>query len=147
MTLRNVLLTAHILIALMTLGWLITTELVAPVAIRRGDLPVLRFIGSIAPKLGPAAGVVFLLGIWLVLRAEDGIEFKDKWVSWSMLLFIVAMMNGSAFIGKTMRAAGQKIAGGQDAAAEASRVTLLAGINLVLLTTIVYLMVAKPGGY
>jgi hypothetical protein len=146
MTLRNVLLTAHILVAIVTIGWLAMTSMVAPAAIRRGDLPVLHFIGSVASKVGPLAGLVFVLGLVLVLRQKDDYaEFSHTWVSVSMLLFIVAIVNGSVFIAKTERAAAEKIAAGMSAAGEAARVSMLGGLNMVLLTVITYLMIAKPG--
>lgn len=147
MTLRNVLLTAHILAAIVTIGWLLTTALVAPMAIRRGDLPVLHHMGAVASKVGPAASLVLLLGIWLVVRADDGIEFSDGWVGAAILLFIIAIVNGSVFIAGAEKAAGAKIAAGQPANAEASRVALLGAINAVIVIVLVYLMVAKPGGY
>jgi hypothetical protein len=148
MTLRNVLLTAHILFAILTIGWLMTQAMVMPGAIRRGNAGAVRFGVQVAEKLGPAAGVVFLLGIWLVLRnGDDGIEFSDSWVGVSMLLFIVALVNGAVFIGRAEKTAAEKLEAGLDAPEEAKRVSMLGGINAVLLITIVYLMVAKPGGY
>lgn len=146
MTLRDVLLTAHILIAIVAIGWLAMTAMVMPRMIREGNLPVVRFHGMVAQKLGPLSGLVFLLGLWLVFRDKnDGIDIGDQWVSWSMLLFIVAMVLGSVFISKTERAAAAKIQAGQSAADEAKRVSMLGGINMLLLATIVWLMVDKPG--
>ncbi|HEX8003913.1 MAG TPA: DUF2269 family protein [Mycobacteriales bacterium] len=148
MTLRNVLLTLHILIAILTLGWLLIDAMVLPRAIRNGQAAVIRFAEGIAGKLGPAAGVVFLLGLWLVGRdGDDGIEFSDAWVSASMLLFILAMVNGAVLMRRVIERAASKIEGGVDAADDARTLSMLAGVNGVLLTVIVYLMVAKPGGY
>ena len=140
---HQVLLTAHILAAIVTIGWLNVTALLAPSVIRRGDLPVLGVMGMWAKKIGPVGSVVFLLGLWLV--GEGGATFSDGWVSASMLLFILATVNGSVLIGGAMRAAGAKIAAGQPATAEAGRVTLLGAVNALILVAITYLMVAKPG--
>jgi hypothetical protein len=148
MTLRNVLLTAHILVAMLTIGWLMTQAMLVPRAIRNANAGAVRFSVGAAEKLGPIAGSVFLLGIWLVLRSgDDGIEFKDGWVGAAMLLFIVAIVNGAVFIGGAEKRAAEKLEAGQPAPEEAKRVSMLAGINMVLLITILYLMVAKPGGY
>lgn len=138
-----VLLTAHILAALLTVGWLLTDALLLPPVIRSGNLPVLQWAGGHAGKIGPASSVVFLLGLWLVAY-NKGIGFGDKWVGMAMTLFILATVNGAVFIGGTARKAGMKIAQGQPATAEANRVTLLGLLNLVFLILIVYLMVAKP---
>jgi hypothetical protein len=70
-TLRNVLLTAHILVAIFTIGWLIMDAIVLPGAIRSGQAGADRFAGSVAKKVGPASSLVLLLGIWLVLRDGD----------------------------------------------------------------------------
>jgi uncharacterized membrane protein SirB2 len=143
--LRSVLLTAHILTAMVTIGWLVTQAMVMPGAMRRGHAGAVRFGATVAAKLGPAASSVFLLGIWLVLRdGDDGIDFSDKWVGMAMVLFIVAIVNGAAFIGKAEERAAEKLEAGQPATDEAKRVSMLGGLNMVLLTVIIYLMVAKP---
>jgi uncharacterized membrane protein SirB2 len=145
-TLRNVLLTLHILFAIVTIGWLITQAMLMPGAIRRGNAGAVRFGASAGEKLGPASVVVFLLGVWLVLRqADDYAEFEHQWVNISMTLFIAALVNGAVLIGRAEKRAAEKLEAGQDATAEAGRVSMLGGINMVLLVVIVFLMVAKPG--
>ncbi|HEV2889270.1 MAG TPA: DUF2269 family protein [Frankiaceae bacterium] len=146
MTLRNVLLTAHILVALVTIGWLAAQSMLIPRAIRTGNAAAVRFSIAAAEKLGPTAITVFLLGVWLVVRQKDDYaEFRYTWVSASMTLFILALLNGSVLIARAERAAAAKLEAGQDARAEASRVAMLGGINMLMLIAIVYLMVAKPG--
>jgi hypothetical protein len=148
MTLRNVLLTAHILVALVTIGWLVTQAMLMPGAIRRGNAGAVRFGASAAEKIGPAAALVFLLGLWLVLRSgDDYIEFSDGWVGASMLLFILAITNGAVLIGGAERRAATKLEAGESAPDEARRVSMLGGVNMLLLVALVYLMVAKPGAY
>lgn len=144
--LRNVLLTLHILFALLTIGWLAMHAMLLPRAIRGGNAAVLRFTESVASKLGPAAIVVFLLGIWLVVRqANDGADFDSTWVGLAMFLFVVALVNGAVFIAKTERAAIAKIEAGQPTTAEAKRAAMLGGINGLIVVVILWLMVAKPG--
>lgn len=146
MTTRNLLLTAHILVAIVTIGWLAMQSMLMPRAIRDGNAGAVRFGSRAAEKLGPIAGLVFLLGLALVLRQKDDhAEFSHTWVSISMLLFIVAIVIGSVFIGRAERGALAKLEAGQDARDEAGRVAMLGGINMVLLVVITYLMVAKPG--
>jgi uncharacterized membrane protein len=143
---REVLLTLHILVAILTIGWLATQALLMPGAIRRGETAFVRVGAKAAEKVGPAAALVFLLGLALVLRQKDDYaEFSHMWVSVSMLLFIVAIVNGAVFVGGAERRAAAKLEAGEPAAAEASRVALLGGLNVLLLITILYLMVAKPG--
>jgi uncharacterized membrane protein len=146
MNARNVLLTLHVLVAILTIGWLAMQAMLLPRAIRDGNAPVVRFANAAAEKIGPLAGLVFLLGLALVLRQKDDhAEFSHMWVSASMLMFVVAIVNGSVFINRTEKAAIAKLDEGQSAAAEAGRVAMLGGINVLLLVGIVYLMVAKPG--
>ncbi|HWL38207.1 MAG TPA: hypothetical protein VNQ77_18615 [Frankiaceae bacterium] len=143
---RDVLLAAHILVAIVTIGWLAMQSMLVPRAIRDGNAPVVRFANAAAEKIGPLSGLVFLLGLVLVLRRKDDYaEFSHTWVSVSMLLFIVAIVLGAVFINRAEKAALAKIEAGQSAAAEASRVAMLGGINMLLLITIVWLMVDKPG--
>lgn len=143
---RDVLLTAHILVAIVTIGWLAMQAMLLPRAIRAGNAPVVRFANAAAEKIGPLSGLVFLLGLALVLRQKDDYaEFSHTWISVSMLLFIVAIVLGAVFINRAEKAAIAKLDAGQSAAAEAGRVAMLGGINVTLLVVIVYLMVAKPG--
>lgn len=146
MTLRNVLLTAHILVAMVTIGWLAAQSMLIPRAIRAGNAGALHFSNAAASKLGPLSLLVFALGIWLVLRQpDDYAEFEHTWVNASMTMFILAILNGSILIARTERAAAAKIEAGQDASGEAGRVAMLGGVNMLLLIAILYLMVAKPG--
>lgn len=146
MDLRDVLLTLHILVAILTIGWLEMQSMLLPRAIRAGNAGAVRFAAGAGEKLGPIAILVFLLGLALVIRGgEDGSDFNDQWVSMSMLLFIVALVNGAVFIGRAEKRAAEKLEAGQQAPEEASRIAMLGGINNLILLVIVFLMVAKPG--
>lgn len=146
MDLREVLLTLHILFAIVVIGWLAMTSMLLPRAIRDGNAGAVRFASAAGEKLGPATIVVFLLGIWLVLRRKDDYaEFEHLWISLSMLLFIVAVVIGSVFIGKAEKRALAKLETGGAAPEEAARIAMLGGINNLILLAIVFLMVAKPG--
>jgi uncharacterized membrane protein len=148
MTLRNVLLTAHILTAILTIGWLAMQSMVMPGIIRRGPSAAgfVRASSDVAKKVGPSSVIVFLIGLALVLRQKDDYaEFKHVWVNISMLLFIVTAVIGAVFIGRTEERAAEKLEAGETALDEARTLSILGGISTLLLVTIVYLMVAKPG--
>jgi uncharacterized membrane protein len=138
-----VLLAAHILVAILTIGWLAMQAMLMPRAIRSGNAGAVRFGASAAEKIGPLAGLVFLLGLWLVATTPWSV--KDAWVGASMLLFILAITNGAVLIGGAEKRAAEKLEAGQPAPDEAKRVAMLGGVNVLFLMTIVYLMVAKPG--
>lgn len=143
---RNVLLTLHIFVAIVTIGWLVMQAMLMPRAVREGRLDAVRFGVGAAEKVGPLAGLVFLIGLALVLRqADDGSDFDDQWVSISMLLFIVAIVIGSVFINRAAKGALAKLEAGQQAGDEAKRIAMLGGINVLLLLAVVWLMVDKPG--
>ena len=142
---RNVLLTLHILAAILIIGWLAMQSMVIPGAIRRGQAGAVRFGASLSRKIGPASSVVLLLGIWLVLRdGDDGIDFSDKWVGLAIALFVVTAVIGAVFIGKAEERAAEKLEAGQPATDEARTISMLGGLSTVFLLVIVYLMVAKP---
>ena len=145
---RDVLLTLHILSAIVLIGWLALHSLVVPGLIRRGpeNANFVRASCNVAMKAGPATVVVFLLGLWLVFRdGEDAIDISDPWVSASMLIFIVTAVLGGAVAGKTEERAATKLEAGETALDEARTLTLVGIVNAVLLVVIVWLMVDKPG--
>jgi uncharacterized membrane protein len=147
LNLRNVLLTLHVFAAILTIGWLAMHSMVVPRAIRGGpaNAGYVRFAGNAAKKIGPASGIVFLLGIWLVARS-DAYSFKDAWISVSMLLYIVTAVVGAVFIGRAEQRAADALENGGAADGEAKTIGMLGGISSLLLVVIVFLMVAKPGG-
>lgn len=145
---RNVLLTAHILVAIVTIGWLAMQSMVTPGLIRGGpkNAGAVRASANVAKKLGPLSVLVFLIGLALVLRrADDGADFDDMWVSLSMLIFIVTAVLGGAVGGKAELRAADKLEAGQPADDEARRLSIVGGVNMLLLVAIVWLMVDKPG--
>ena len=148
MTLRDVLLTAHILFAIVTIGWLATQSMVMPGVIRRGpeNAAVVRASANVAKKLGPASALVFLLGLWLALRdGKDLIDLGDPWLGASMGIFIVTAVLGGAVGGKAEMRAAEKLGAGQTALDEARTLSIVGAVNMLLLVVIVWLMVDKPG--
>jgi hypothetical protein len=147
-TLRHVLLTLHVFFAIVVIGWLVMQSMITPGMIRRGPASAawVRGAAEFGKKIGPMSTIVFLIGIWLVLRdGHDGIEFSDKWVGIAMVLFVVTAVLGAVFIGRAEHAAADKLDAGQPALEEARTIALLGGFSTLLLLAIVFLMVAKPG--
>jgi uncharacterized membrane protein len=148
MTFRYVLMTAHVFVAIVSIGWLAMNSMIVPGAIRKGQAGFVAYAAGMSKKIGPTSTIVFLLGIWLVLRdKKDGIDFSDGWVSAAMVLFIITAVIGAVFIGRAEHAAAEKLAAGENADAEARTIAILGGISTLLLLAIVYLMVRKPGYY
>ena len=148
MDLRDVLLTLHILFAIVIIGWLAMQSMIVPGLIRQGpeNASAVRASAAVSRKLGPASVVVFLLGIWLALRdGNDAIDMGDPWLSASMGIFIVTAVLGGAVGGKAEMQAAEKLTAGQPALEEAKRLSLVGTVNMVLLVVIVFLMVDKPG--
>ncbi|MEO6714646.1 MAG: DUF2269 family protein [Mycobacteriales bacterium] len=143
---RNILLVLHIFAAILILGALIFMDMIVPGLVRGGreNLPALRKLESLGRVFGPSSGIVFLLGVALVLRNKV-YDFSDVWISAAMGLFVVAAVIGSVPMGRTMSTAITKIDEGHPADGEASRLGMLGAINILIMLTIVYLMVAKPG--
>lgn len=145
--LRNVLLTLHILAAIVTIGWLATQSMIAPGIIRRGPANAawVRASANFSKKFGPMSSLVFLLGIWLVLRSDGVYKFSQTWLSIAVVGFIAATVIGAVFIGKAEHIAATKLEAGETAEDEARKISILGGITMVILVVIVYCMVAKPG--
>lgn len=145
MAVRNILLFLHISAAIIIIGGLVFLDMIVPGLVRGGreNLAALRKLHGVGKVFEPSAAIVFLLGVALVIR-DKAIHFSDKWVGVSMLLFIVAAVIGAVPIGKTLQKAITNIDDGHPADAEASRLGMLGGVNLLILLTIVYMMVAKP---
>jgi uncharacterized membrane protein len=145
-TVQRLLLALHILFAILLVGWLATQTMIVPGAIRGGpeNAGFVRAAGNYAKKIGPASGVVFLLGVALVINSDDAYSFGDMWVGLAMLLFVVTAVIGAKFIGGAEQRAAAKLEAGESALDEAKTIAMLGGISTLLLVVIVWLMVAKP---
>jgi uncharacterized membrane protein len=146
MTVRNILLFLHIATAILVIGGLTLINMVLPGMVRGGReyLPALRKFEALGRVFGPTSGIVFLLGIALVVKNKW--HFNHAWLSSSMLLFIIASVISAVPVARTLQTAISKIDDGHPVDAEASRLGMLGGIVILIVLVIVYLMVAKPGG-
>lgn len=144
---RNILLFLHIAASIIIIGGLVFMDMIVPGLVRGGreNLPVLRKLHGMGRVFWPSSAIVLLLGGALVLR-EKTFEFSQLWLSASVVLFVGAALIGSVPLSRTVATAIGKIDEGHPADAEASRLGMLGGINILILLTITYLMVAKPGG-
>lgn len=146
MAVRNIMLWLHIAAAIIILGGLTFSAMIVPGMVRGGReyLPALRRLHGIGKVFEPTTVIIFLLGVGLVFKNDW--KFSHLWISLSIALFFIAAFIGAVPTGRTLTTAIGKISDGHPADAEASRLGMLGGINILLLLTIVYLMVAKPGG-
>lgn len=94
----------------------------------------------------PLALVILISGIGMVQWAKYG--FDLLWIQYGTGGLILAMIIGNAFIGRIAMKLGRQVAAGEidQATAMAARKKLImyAGLNLLLLLSIVYVMVVKP---
>ncbi len=142
---RNVLLFLHIAAAMLILGSLLFMDMLTPGLVRGGrdNLPMLRKFHQLGRVFGPSASIIFLIGIALVIDGE--FQWGDAWLGASMALFIAAAVIGGGPHAKTLESAISKLDDGHPVDAEAGRLSMLGGVNMLILLVIVWLMVAKPG--
>lgn len=142
--LRNVLLWLHILVAVVTMGPFIMFDVLSPGLVRAGNVPVLRTFERVTKVLGPATLLIALAGVGLVAD-NDGYHFKQAWVTGGLVGYVVIVAIGMGVLGPTVTRAVERIEAGEDASAEAGRLRVFGVVNIVLILTIIWLMVAKPG--
>ena len=141
---RNVLLWVHIIVALVTMGPFILFDVISPGLVRAGNVPVLRALERLTKVLGPLTLLIALAGIALVLH-NDGYHFSQHWVAGGLAGYVVVVAIGIGILGKSVARAVERIEAGEDASAEASRLRVFGTVNIAIILTIVWLMVAKPG--
>jgi uncharacterized membrane protein len=143
----------HILAAIVWVGGSIMVSAVLTRANRNPDRAVVaglaRELDWVGPRLiGPAAGVVIGLGIWLTI-IEDEIAFSDVWIWLSLVLVAVSMVLGMAYFGpEGKRLAGLAAERGPEEAEyqrRMGRLLLLSRVDLLILAVVLWLMVFKPG--
>ena len=98
--------------------------------------------------IGPAAGVVIGVGIWLTL-VEDEIAFSHTWIWSSLVLVGVSMVMGLGYFGPEGKRIGRIAAerGPEDAEYQRrmDRLLVLGRLDLLILAVVLWLMVFKPG--
>jgi uncharacterized membrane protein len=142
-TTRNVLLYLHVIVAFLTLGPLILFDMITPGVVRRGDVGAVRLVVRLTSRLGPATGLILLLGIALVAR-KDGYEFGDRWIVAAIVIYVLLVLNGAIVLTGLGRKALAKLEAGESAEDEAAKLRVFGLVNIVLFFVIIWLMVAKP---
>jgi uncharacterized membrane protein len=108
-TLHEWLVFLHVLSAMVWVGGLVALIAFGTYVIRTGeDVAVARFISSlrvVGPLvLSPAAGLVLVLGIWMVVD-DDAWSFGQTWIWLSLALVAAAILVGAVFLSRTTLAA------------------------------------------
>lgn len=142
--LRNVLLWLHIAVALVTMGPFILFDIITPGLVRAGNAPALRTFEGVTKVLGPMTLLIALAGIVMVVD-NDGYHFEQAWVAGGLVGYVVVVAIGIGILGKSVGRAVEAIEAGKDASAEVTRLRVFGIVNVCLILTIIWLMVAKPG--
>jgi uncharacterized membrane protein len=97
--------------------------------------------------MGPAAGLTLLAGIATSLSA--GFQMNSLWIIWGFAAILLSIALGATLIRITIQRLGALAASQGDSAQIAAlqgRLVALNGLNILLLLSAVWAMVAKPGG-
>ncbi len=132
-------------------GGLVAMLIINRTLAARGEHAAVQAIGRLGQHLGmrlfmPAMIVTLITGIGMVQVGE--LSFKLVWSIWGMIGVVVSVVVGGILTGGTARKMGQAAARGEsDAAGIATaqrRILMFAAINLLVLLSVIYVMVAKP---
>jgi uncharacterized membrane protein len=150
-TLHEWLVFLHVLSAMVWVGGLVALIAFGTYVIRTGeDVAVARFISSlrvVGPLvLSPAAGLVLVLGIWMVVD-DDAWSFGQTWIWLSLALVAAAILVGAVFLSRTTLAAERAAKAGDHVGARQQLRRWSWGIMLILLLLVVttWAMFFKPG--
>ena len=141
----------HVLAAMVWVGGLVTLFAFGRRTLGDADPgSVARFVGSLrvlGPAfLGPAAGLVLVLGIWMVLDS-DAWDFGQTWVWLGLALLIAAALVGAIFLSRAGLAAERAVraADNTEAVRQLRRWSVGIGVIVALLVVATWDMVFKPG--
>ena len=141
----------HVLAMAVWLGGLVAMLTLNRILTATGDSALIRGFSRVGAALSmrlymPAMLITLVTGIGMVQVAEIG--FGTKWIVWGIVGLIGSFILGGVLTGGTARKLGQKLAKGEiDAAGAAAvqrRILTYAILNVLLLSSIVWAMVAKP---
>jgi uncharacterized membrane protein len=149
--LYSVLKFVHVVSIAVWFGGLVTLFLLNRLFARANDYSTVQAIGRQGASLGmklflPSVVITLITGIGLVQIADYG--FGATWIVWGIAGLIASMVIGGALTGRTARKLGARIAAGTiDAAGIAAtqrKLVVFAVLNIVLLLSVIWAMVAKP---
>jgi uncharacterized membrane protein len=140
----------HVLAAMVWVGGLVALLVFANWVLRTGDqAAVARFVGSLRAvgpvMLMPAAVLVLVLGIWMVLAGDW--SFRQTWIWLALALLAAAVLVGAAFLSRSALAAERAVRAGDHPLAVRQLRRWSQGMLLVLLLLVVatWDMIFKPG--
>ena len=116
---------------------------------RSAAVRLTRDVGWVGPWLiGPSTIVVIGLGIWLVVLEEEW-AFSQAWILLSLVLVGVSMILNIGYSGpqgrRIAQLADQRGAENPEVHRRMGRLLALSRIDMLILLTVLWLMVFKPG--
>ncbi|HJQ43656.1 MAG TPA: hypothetical protein VJ831_11270 [Jatrophihabitantaceae bacterium] len=144
----KVLLAAHLLLAIFTIGPLVHAVTTASRGIRHGDGAATAAAARMTKIYGYASVLVPLVGFALMSQKRRGQQlgdFEDTWIWLSALLWLVATIIVLGEIVPTLEKVTEKIGNEESVVALTARVAAVGGVVALIFATIVVLMVYKPG--
>jgi hypothetical protein len=151
-SLYEALLFVHVLAVIAWLGGGIMSHLIAERAVRSNDATRIRTLLDDSEAIGkrffgPASGIAFLSGLWLVFEGDWGF---DRFILGALAGFVISSVIGFALIqpsaGKVFAAMSD--GGGtitDETKTSLDRVPNLSRLDLTVLAIVVFLMTVKPG--
>ena len=142
-----VVLALHLITVAFVIGPVAVATPLSARAARAGEAGALRDHARTTRVYALASLVTVLLGSALIGLGDVGDQwsFGQAWVSASYALWLVAVALLLAVVVPAQRAAGAAIADGRDGGAYAGRISAAGGVAALAFTTIIVLMVVKPG--
>ena len=141
----------HVVVVIVWIGGVCTLTVINARLAREPDQAVVaaligqsRFYGTAV--IGPAAALTLIAGIAAAARAD--IPFSSLWISWGFTTILLSVLLGAVPIRLVTAQVGKltALADPHDPrlAAARQRLTILNAINLLVLLSAVWVMVAKP---
>jgi uncharacterized membrane protein len=146
--------TIHVLAAVVWVGGGFTTQVYAARIRSQKDPVKLASFAKDIEWVGmrvytPAALIVLLLGIGMVLESSGSPEFSDLWIILGLVGIAISVIVGATYLGPTSGKLGTLIVerGPEDAEAQQTlaRILAISRVDLLILLLIVVDMVVKPG--
>jgi protoporphyrinogen IX oxidase len=132
-------------------GGVVTLVMLNRLIVGTGDDSLMKGLGRMAGAIsmrlfGPAMMVAVIAGIGLVQMGD--LSFGSLWIIWGIVGTVLSFVLGGVLTGGTARRLGEQIATGKiDAAGIAAtqkKLLMYAVLNILLLLSIIWAMVAKP---
>lgn len=141
----------HVVSMAVWIGGMIMMLLLNRRFIAAGEVAIAQAIGRQGAFLStrvflPAVLTTLITGIGMVQVGK--LSFTLTWIVWGMVALIVSMIIGAVFTGGAARKLAARAAAGQVTASEMAaaqrRILVFAIINILLLLSTIWAMVAKP---